>query len=61
VKAAPQTLEQALGAAERVGDPEGGLNPLPDLPGTAEAAGLDLGLELLGLGRSQLAGIAPIM
>src|SRR5262249_17809741 len=58
VKATAQTLEQTLGAAEGVGDPEGGLKPLPDLPRAAEAAGLNLLLELLGLGGGQLAGIA---
>jgi hypothetical protein len=50
MKAAPQTLKQPLGAAERVGDPAVGLNPLPDLPRTAEPAGLNLLLELLRLG-----------
>ena len=61
VKAAPQVLEQTLGAAERIVDGEAGLNPLPDLPRTAEAAGLDLGSELLGLGRGQRAGIALLV
>jgi hypothetical protein len=61
VKAAPQTLKQPLGAAERVSDGEAGLNPLADLARTTEPARLDLGLQLLGLGRGQLAGIAPIV
>jgi hypothetical protein len=61
VEAAPQTLEQALGATEGVGDPEGGLNPLPDLARRAEAAGLDLLLKLLRLGRGQRAGIASVV
>src|SRR5262249_22797888 len=61
VKAALQPLEQALGAAERVGDPEAGLNPLADLPRATEPAGLDLGPELLSLGRSQRSVIALIV
>src|SRR5262249_48597741 len=61
VEAAPQALQQSLGAAERIGDPEGGLNPLPDLPRTAESPGLDLSPELLGLGGCEFAGIALIV
>jgi hypothetical protein len=61
VKAAPQVLEQPLGTAERIVDGEAGLNPLTEQPRTAEAAGLDLGSELLGLERGQLAGIALIV
>jgi hypothetical protein len=61
VKAATQTRKQSLGAAERVGDPEVGLNPVPDLPRATEPAGLDLGPEMLGLGCGQFAAIAPIM
>src|SRR5262249_32903080 len=61
VKTASQTRKQPLGAAERVGDPEIGLNPVPDLARASEPAGLELGPEMLSLGCSQFAGIAPIM
>jgi hypothetical protein len=61
VEAANQTSKQSLGPAERVGDPEIGLNPVPDLPRATEPAGLDLGPEMLGLGCARFTGIAPIM
>ena len=53
VVADPDALEQVLDPGGGVADGEGGLEPVADLVGAAEAARADLGLELFDLRRGE--------
>src|SRR5918997_3706670 len=61
VVAGPDPVEQLLDARDRVGHPKGVLNPDADLLGVVEDPLGDLLLELLAVGRSELARVPPIV
>src|SRR5262249_16673910 len=54
-------LEEVLDPGARVADGEGGLEPVADLLGVAEATGTDLLFELSDLIRLQLARVALVV
>src|SRR5215216_3114255 len=61
VVADADALEQVLDPGGGIADGEGGLNPVADLVGVAEAARADLGFELLDLLRGKFAGVALVV
>src|SRR5262249_43461480 len=61
VVADADALEQVLDPGGRVADGEGGFDPVADLVGVAEAAGAELGLELLDLLRGKFARVALVV
>src|SRR3954468_21786824 len=54
-------LEQVLDPGGGIADGEGGLDPVTDLVGVAEASRADFGLELLDLLRGKFAGVALVV